>query len=647
MMIKSNSFFIKKASLFITGLICSQLAMAQLAGLPIGSKYSALSIPDSLKKNADAVMREDVQNFIVKDINSALLEIHEIVTILNEDGSHHLSFGATSSKFNYLDDAEISVYNAVGTKLNTYTKKEMQTASFGEGLVEDGKTTYFKVTAPSYPITVEKIYRIKFKGILSYPKNTIQNPYTSVEHFKYTVVVPSELGLRYKVINAQQVPGLVSKIDATTFSWEAKNLVAKKSEKHNGSSLRYAPQILLAPNKFKLDDYEGDMTSWKNFGEWNHRLIGNRNQLSEKGKAVIQSLTKEAITDIEKAKLIYNYLQKNMRYVSIQLGIGGLQPFPADFVQEKKYGDCKALSNYMQAALNVVGIKSHYAIINSGANAVPAMEDFPSDPFDHIILCIPQAKDSIWLECTSQTIDFGELGDFTENRKALLVTENGGVLVNTPASKASSNIFTSSTQIHLNDDGTGKADASITGTGEFKQQQVAYTYQQSDDDKRRYLIKAIEWKQPDLVTITNGTRFEKPYRIDAKMEYDQLPAFKAGSKMFLQPRLYPLFDEDIPDAEKRTQDYYFAFPYQAKDTTVYYLPEGYGIDNLPKEKTITYPFGKYNCAYAWNEAAKMIKVTTALEITEHVVKAASYPQLVEFRKAVEADMNEKIVVKRL
>ncbi len=195
-MIKTNSFFVKKASIFIAGLICSQLAMAQLAGLPIGSKYSALSIPDSLKKNADAVMREDVQSFTVKDINSALLEIHEIVTILNEDGSHHLNFGATSSKFNYLDDAEINVYNAVGSKLNTYTKKEMQTASFGEGLVEDGNTTYFKVTAPSYPITVEKIYSIKFKGILSYPKNTIQNPYTSVEHFKYTVVVPTELGLR-------------------------------------------------------------------------------------------------------------------------------------------------------------------------------------------------------------------------------------------------------------------------------------------------------------------------------------------------------------------------------------------------------------------------------------------------------------------
>jgi len=637
----------KIAITVIAAIFCMNDAMAQVAGFALGNKYSALSIPDSLKKNADAVMREDAQKFTVKDVNSATLEIHEIVTILNEEGSHHLVFGATSSKFSYLDDAEINVYNALGTKLNTYSKKEMQTASFGEGLVEDGKTTYFKVTAPSYPFTVEKLYTIKFRGILNYPQNTIQSPYTSVEHFKYAVTVPPELGLRHKVVNGNMVPGLVAKNEGGTLSWEASNLTARKNEKHNGTSSRYAAKIMLAPNKFKLDDYEGDMTSWKNFGEWNHRLIGNRNQLSEKGKAFIQSLTKDAVTNEEKARLIYTYLQKNMRYVSIQLGIGGFMPFPADFVQEKKYGDCKALSNYMQAALSVVGVKSHYAIVNSGANAEPAIEDFPSDPFDHIILCIPQPKDSIWLECTSPTIDFGELGDFTENRKALLVTENGGVLVNTPASKASNNIFTSGTHIYLNEDGTGTAETAITGTGEFKQQQAAYTYQQSDDDKRRYLIKVVEWKQPDVVTISNGSRLETPYRLAAKMEYDQLPSFKAGSKMFLQPRLYPLWDEDVPDNDKRTQDYFFSFPYQVKDTTVFHVPEGFGIENLPKEKNIAYPFGKYSSQYKWDEATMLLTVTAFLEITQHQIKASGYAPLMTFRKGVDADMNEKIVVKRL
>ena len=634
------------AFLFIGSAIAISLK-AQIAGYIPGNKYSAFSIPDSLKKNADAVVREDIQKFRVKDVNSATLEVHEIVTVLNEEGKSHLTFHYTSDKFDYLSDAEISVYNAAGSKLNSYNKKDMQTVAFGEGLVEDGQTTFFRVTAPSYPITVETNYTIKYKGILNYPNDYIQNAYNSVEHFMYTVEVPTELGLRYKVVNSDVKTIVTEAKDATVYNWEVKNLVAKKNEKHNGGSSRYVSAILLAPNKFKLDDFEGDMSTWKNFGEWNYKLIGNGNKLSEKGKAVIQSLVKDAKTDEEKARIIYAYLQKNMRYVSIQLGIGGWRPFPADFVQEKKYGDCKALSNYTQAALDAAGIKSYYAVVNAGANEEPAKEDFPASRFNHIILCIPQPKDSIWLECTSTTSDFGELGDFTENRKALLITENGGVLVNTPASKASGNLFSTNTHIHLNDDGTGKTTASIFGTGEFKQEMVAYTFQQSDDDKRNYLIKGIEWQQPDVIAITNGSRFEKPYRVDVKAEYEQLPSFKAGSKMFLKPRLYPLFDEDIPDNDKRTQNYFFDFPYIKKDTTVFHLPEGFGVEMLPKEKTVSYPFGKYNSQYHWNEASKELTITAVLEITQHEIKAEGYKELMNFRKDVEADMNEKIVVKRM
>ncbi|MEO7311620.1 MAG: DUF3857 and transglutaminase domain-containing protein [Chitinophagaceae bacterium] len=628
-------------------IFCSSAVSAQIAGFIPGNKYSALSIPNSLRKDADIVMREDARHFKIKDVNSAVLEVHEIFTVLNADAKDRLTFYYTSDKFDYLDDAEIKVYNALGSLINTYSKKEMQTEAYGEGLVEDGKTTYFRVTAPSYPITVERTYTVKYKGILDYPDDNIQNPYTSVEHFVYSVEVPNELGLRYKTVNCSIKPEITDLKEAKSYTWETRNLTAKKSEKHNGGSSRYSSAIMIAPNKFKLDDFEGDMTSWKNFGEWNYNLIGQRNKLSDKGTSFMQSLVKEATTDEAKARLIYSYLQKNMRYVSIQLGIGGWRPFPADFVQEKKYGDCKALSNYMQAALDAAGVKSYYAVVNAGTNEEAAADDFPTSRFNHIILCIPQPEDSIWLECTSTTSDFGELGDFTENRKAMLVTEKGGVLVNTPKSRAAANVFTSTTHIHLNDDGTGKAETIITGTGEFKQQQVAWTYQQSDDEKRNYLVKAVDWKQPDVVTVTNGSRFEKPYRIEAKMEYDQLPSFKAGSKMFLQPRLYPLFDEDVPDNDKRTQDYFFDRPYQAQDTTVFHLPEGFAVENLPKEKNISYPFGKYSSHYAWNETTKLLTVIAALEITQHEIKAATYPELVEFRKAVDADMNEKIVVKKM
>src|SRR6185312_13501516 len=151
-----------------------------------------------------------------------------------------------------------------------------------------------------------------------------------------------------------------------------------------------------------------------------------------------------------KARFLYNYLQKNVRYVSVQLGIGGYKPFPASFVDEKKYGDCKALSNYMLTLLKTVGIPSYCAVINAGTNAEPADPDFVNDPFNHIILCVPFKNDTTWLECTSATSPFGKLGSFTENRKALLVTEDGGKLVNTPRSTMQDNQFNSAVHLVLN-----------------------------------------------------------------------------------------------------------------------------------------------------------------------------------------------------
>jgi hypothetical protein len=69
--------------------------------------------------------------------------------------------------------------------------------------------------------------------------------------------------------------------------------------------------------------------------------------------------------------------------------------------------------------------------------------DFPENGFNHVILCVPDQKDSVWLECTSSSNEFNELGTFTENRYALLITDEGGALVPTPKSYSSSNTLSS------------------------------------------------------------------------------------------------------------------------------------------------------------------------------------------------------------
>lgn len=610
------------------------------------NKYDASSIVDSLLKNANSITREKEVKFIVKDIDRAVLQVHSIVTVLNELGEEKLNFAAYSSKFQHLEDAEIKVYGSNGKKLNTYSKKEMKNFAYGDGLVEDGKATYFSVSAASFPLTVEQTYTIKYDGILEYPDEYIQGSNEAVEHFMFSAEVPRELGLRYRVLNSSLIPKMGGDAKTISYTWEANNLPAIKRDKHSGPVERFYPNIVIAPNKFKLGGFEGDMSTWKNFGMWSYKLIGDGNQLSEKSRQVILDLIQNQKSDRDKASTIYQYLQENMRYVSIQLGIGGWRPFEANFVQEKKYGDCKALSNYMQAALNVAGIKSYYAIVNAGPNELPALEDFPSSKFNHVILCIPQSKDSMWLECTSNTSDFNELGDFTENRKALLITENGGVLVSTPRSRSEENVFSCRSEVVINEDGTGKVSTIFSGTGEFKQSMVYFFNKRSKDEQIKYLVKIMDWRQPDACEIKSGSRQNTPYVTSANMDYEQLYIFKAGSKMFFQPRFYSFFDEEIEENDKRKQDYFFSNPYVKRDSTMFILPVGFTPEQLPPNKIVKGSFGRYESTYHWDEVNNRVLVTSMIEINQQHIEAKDYHLLLNFKRDVEADLNQRIVIKQ-
>ena len=185
-------------------------------------------------------------------------------------------------------------------------------------------------------------------------------------------------------------------------------------------------------------------------------------------------MSEYAVDDRAKEIIIYNYLKKNFRYVSIQLGIGGFKPTSAEITDERKYGDCKALSNYMMAVLNCLNIKSYVALVNAGPRQEAVDEDFPCNRFNHMIVCIPGEKDSVWLECTSRTTDFGVLGSFTENRNALLITDSiGGVLVPTPRSRPFENAMNTYSTVDLQEDGSGKTKTIFKVSGEYKQDMLA------------------------------------------------------------------------------------------------------------------------------------------------------------------------------
>lgn len=602
--------------------------------------YDLSSIPDSVKKDASVVTQYDLQRVIVEEQEKATYTRKRIFSVLSEQGKEALMVYVYSTKYVNLDDLELKVYDKTGKQISKYKKKDLMMEATGEGLVEDGAYYYVSVPAPSYPVTLELDYVIKFKGTLNLPSFQILRPGESIVSSLFEAIIPMELGLRYRPKNISIQPTIRDLGKSKSFSWVVKNLPPFEYEE--GAVIygdRY-PSVDIALNKFSQYGYQGDLSSWNQFGQWIGGLYKGLDALPEERVQFFRDLVKNAGSDREKASILYKYMQENFRYVSIQLGIGGLKPFSATFTDEKKYGDCKGLSNYMKAALASVGIRSHVAIINAEYNALPVEPSFPANDFNHVILCIPQSKDSIWLECTSSTAAFGELGTFTENRNALLVTENGGVLVPTPKSKAEANSFLIHNTIDLSADASGMIESNFHSTGAFKEM-IDYILKEKKDDQKESIVFTLGFKQPDDFLMA-----KEKEKVNLKLQFEKIPEFTAGNKIFLATHPYKLWTRVMPKNDNRKLDYYFQNPFIHRDTTQIKLPDGFLVDALPKPREFNNAYAAYRSNYWFDEASKTIHSVVELKLLQHRIPASDFKLVKQFFEEVLKEEKQRIVVKK-
>lgn len=610
--------------------------------------YAVSNIPASLLLNANAVVRLEQMDFNLINDGEATYQSTLVVTILNENGDKFSGFFDYYNSFRDIRSVEGNLYDAAGKKIRSLKKKDIQDLSGVSeiSLMDHNRIKQHNFYYKVYPYTVEYIVEVKQNGTMFYPDWTPQGAeYLSVQKSIFSIAGPQAYQFRHQAYNYDGKPVVKTEKGKSIYTWQIENLPAFVKEAYGPRISSFIPTVLVGPTAFEMEKYKGNMNSWKDFGLFVYQLISNRDQLPDPVKAKVHQLVDGLTSTEEKVKVLYHYLQTNSRYISIQLGMGGWQPFEAKFVADKKYGDCKALTNFMLALLKEAGIKSDYALIYAGEGKEFLYDDFPSSQFNHAILCVPMQKDSIWLECTSQDAAAGYMGGFTGNRYALLVNEKGGHLVRTPAYAAADNKQVRVINATLLPDATLELKAKNLYTGLQQDDIHSLISSLSKDKVKEYLHDNFNLTTYDINTFDYKVQKQRVPAVEETLDITVYNyATITGKRLFITPNILTRSGSRPQPMEKRKYDIYLSMPYIDIDSVTIAVPAGYTTESLPKEVKLDTKFGTYtsNCKV---QADKIIYYRR-VQLNNGLFPAATYSDLVSFYQTIyQADRTKIVLVK--
>jgi hypothetical protein len=467
--------------------------------------------------------------------------------------------------------------------------------------------------------------------------------YASTENAHYRIINESDVEIKVKESNLENY----SVVKNGELDYTASNLTAILPQAYSPDFSTYGPLVKVALKRFIMNGVDGVNTDWVEFGKWmNDALLSDVGELPQSVIDEVKVLTKDAITQREKAMIVYNFMQVRSRYISVQVGIGGWKPIEAAKVHEVAYGDCKGLSNYTKALLNEVGIESHHAIIYGDRNIRSIDSEFSSTQGNHMILYVPQLdkEQNIWLECTSKTNPFGYIAGWTDDRDALVVSKEGGKIIHTTIYETDTNLQKSTAQIELKKDGSAVASIDMTTSG------YQYSFKDQWDKKSQ---KDLKKAYSNYWSHLNGIHIDKAKVItDVELvevrESVNLTVDKYGSKtgdlLLIQPVFFNRNDSEPTKYKDRYTDFEIDRGYVDVDNYEIKLDIGFKVDALPDNVELKSKFGNYKLTIT-DTGSGSLKIIRYLKINKGYFNKEDYELYREFSAEIVKHDNSKAVLK--
>jgi len=446
--------------------------------------------------------------------------------------------------------------------------------------------------------------------------------------------------------------------------WETTDIPAIEAEPLMPSPRALAGRVIV---RFRASQPEGRcLSEWADIGAWYESLSKECRLPDRAVEQGAQELVASAPDTLSRLRALAEFVQKKVRYVAIEIGIGGYKPHSAGSVLANRYGDCKDKATLLAALLQASGVDSYYLIVNTENGTV-----IPGSPpslysFNHAILAIripedlgetglpaivrhPRLGRLLVFDPTSPYTPMGQLPVYLQGNTGLLVAEGSGELISLPLPPPESNLLDRRGRFTLLADGTLVGEIEETRRGTIADASRHVMLNSTDLERTRYIetflanffagfslhsseIKNLHENSADLLL---NYRFSVP-------NY----ARPAGGMMVVRPRVVGDKREKLETNDDKPRRYAIDFNgvSEQRDEFTIEVAEGFLFESLPPAAEIDSGFAIYRSRT--EERDRTLVYRREYRLTQPVLPAGRYDEAVRFFRAMDADQRQSVLLKK-
>ena len=456
---------------------------------------------------------------------------------------------------------------------------------------------------------------------------------------RYKIIAPESMQIHFHLRNP--LDGLnPSPLESSgngkkTYLWEYENIPPI----HHEESMPPAEEIA-----FQL--YATTMYSWEDFAAWWWPQVNRKPDPDPRILEIVAGLTSELPTTEKKIRALFEYVKREIRYVSISLGKCGYIPEAASEVIKNKYGDCKDKSTLLISMLRAAGIPAHYVLIPTASTA-NLVNEFPYPfQFNHCIVAAETMDGLRFMDPTSTYNRYDYLPVEDQDRGALLIKGGNPVLYRTPLTEGRADGIVSHRQIDIEHDGS----AIITESRQFLGSTESFArsvFSETSGAELRKMFEGIafrNWQGAELVKYSHSDLSDITTDFQAHLTYHSNQYFARAGDMIILPNLGENRMCFSSGTAKRKHPIILEGVSFKRDEVTVNIPPGILVHFLPESVDVDTPFLEYRSKY--QQHGDVISHVNEFVYKVRRIPAEDYSTYRQACRTIREQANQRVLLKR-